>query len=493
MLGVAHILEGTVRRAGDRVRVNVQLIDARTDAHTWADTFDRELVDLFALQSELAERITVALQANLSPTEKASLRIHSTANLEAYENYLRARDLFRWSGAGDPRENGEKALRFLERAIALDPQFALAHTLSSRWHAELFWFGFDRSAGRLQKAKAAAETALRLQPELGDAHLALAYCHYFGSRDYDRAREKLEVARRATPNDAEIWDALGAIDRRQGRWEESLRHFQKARELDPRNGSVIWNLSETYALVGREADAERAIADGLEVNPQAHFFPLLRTTIPLRMRGDPAPLRAALREIPREFDPGGGVTLLAVRLCLMAREVPEAARLFAASKHERFNDTGLGGIAGTLDGYLPRAWLGGLIAQARGDESVARVEFESALADVRHDLASWPDDPMTVLLEGLVHAALGNKDEAIRRGEEAVALLPIARDAYDGPVVATNLAAIYAHVGENERALDLLTSLRGVPMAATAATLRIEPEWDALRGDPRFQKLLYDA
>ncbi len=157
-LGVAHILEGTVRRAQNRVRVNVQLINAGTDDHIWADTFDRELTDLFALQSELAEKITVALQANLSPQEKASLRIHSTSNLEAYENYLRARDLFRWSGAGDPHENGEKALRYLDRAITLDPQFVRAHTLASRWHAELYWFGFDRSNARLEKAKKAAES-----------------------------------------------------------------------------------------------------------------------------------------------------------------------------------------------------------------------------------------------------------------------------------------------------------------------------------------------
>ncbi len=167
-LGVAHILEGSVRRAGNRVRVNAQLINAATDAHIWADTFDRELNDLFALQSELAERITIALRANLSPQEKAGLKIHPTANLEAYENYLRARDLFRWSGAGDPSENGEKALRSLERAIALDPNFALAYTLASRWHAEMFWFGFDRSSARLEKAKAAADAGVRLRPDASD-------------------------------------------------------------------------------------------------------------------------------------------------------------------------------------------------------------------------------------------------------------------------------------------------------------------------------------
>ncbi|HMJ05510.1 MAG TPA: tetratricopeptide repeat protein, partial [Chthoniobacterales bacterium] len=490
-LGVAHILEGTVRRAGNRVRLNVQLINAATDAHIWADTFDRELTDLFALQSELAEQITVALRANLSPQEKANLKIHSTSNLEAYENFLRARDLFRWSGAGDPRENGERALRYLERALVLDPQFALAHTLASRWHAELFWFGLDRSCARLEKAREAAEAALRLRPEGGDGHLALAYYHYFGFRDYERAREELEAARRATPNDAEIWDAFGAIDRRQGRWADCIQHLEKARGLDPRNTSGIWNVAETYALLGRLPEAERAIAQGLEVNPEAHFFSLLRGTIALRNTGEKEPLRAALREVPREFDPGGGVTLVALRLSLMEDDHAEAARLLAASPLERYNDPGLGTLAGSLDGYsFPRAWLEGCIARARGDEESARKAFGAALEDVEHDLGCCADDAKAILMQAFVYAALGQKEEALRYGEEAVAILPISRDAYDGPVLATNLAAIYVQLGEMDRALTLLHSLRGLPMAATPGTLRVEREWDPIRAHPRFQELL---
>ncbi|HEV3408738.1 MAG TPA: tetratricopeptide repeat protein, partial [Chthoniobacterales bacterium] len=487
-LGVAHILEGSVRRVGNRLRVNAQLINAGTDAHIWAETFDREVTDLFALQSELAERITLALRANLSPQEKASLKLHSTGSLEAYENFLRARDLFRWSGAGDPRENGERALRYLERAISLDPQFALAHALASRWHGELFWFGYDKSAARLEQMKQAAEAALRLQPELGDAQMALAYYHYFGFRDYERAREKLEVARRATPNDAEIYDALGAISRRQGKWEEALANFEKALELDPRNPSVIWNLAETCALLGRAEEAERTIGHGLEVNPDAHLFPLLRGTMALRARGETAPLRAELRKIPREFDPGGGVSLVAVRLALMERDAAEARRLLSSTPHERFNDNGLGGIAGMLDGYsFPRAWLEGLIAHARGEEHDARRHFEEAREDVQEDLDCCPEDPKAVMVRGLIHAALGQRPEAVSDGEEAVRMLPIKRDAYDGPVLATNLAAIYAQVGEKARALDLLESLRRVPMAATAGTLRVEPEWDGLRDETRFR------
>lgn len=490
-LGVAHILEGTVRRAGNRVRVNVQLINARTDGHVWADTFDRELLDLFALQSELAERITVALRANLSPQEKASLRIHSTADLEAYENYLRARDLFRWSGAGDPRENGEKALRFLERAVARDPEFALAYCQISRWHTELYWFGYDRKTARLDEGKKAAETALRLQPDLGDAHLALAYYHYFGFRDYERAQAELEIAGRTTPNDAEVWDAAAAIDRRRGRWPESLAHFRKARELDPRNVSVLWNLSETYALLGHFAEAEQTIAEGLEVNPNAHFFSLERATIELRHTGSTAPMQAALRKIPREFDPGGGVTLTALRLSLMDRDYAAGARLLAASPHERYNDTGLGGTAGTLDGYsFPRSWYEGLIARGMGQKDEARRAFEATRREVEADLGCCADDAKAVAVLGLVHAALGQKEEAIREGKQAAAMLPVSLDAYDGPIIATNLAVIYAQVGEIDLAISQLEKLRGLPMGPTPGTLRIEPEWDPLRGDPRFEKFV---
>ena len=227
------------------------------------------------------------------------------------------------------------------------------------------------------------------------------------------------------------------------------------------------------------------------MNPEAHFFSLLRGTLALRGRGDKEPLRAALRQTPNEFNPGGGVTLVAFRLSMMENDHEEAARVLAASPHDRYSDPGLGAIAGTLDGYsFPHAWFEGLIARARGDEESARRAFREALEDVEHDLDCCSDDAKAILARAFAHAALGEKEEALSDADEAIAMLPVSRDAYDGPVMATNVAAIYAQVGEKERALDLLASLRGVPMAATPATLRIEREWDSLRGDPRFEALL---
>jgi serine/threonine-protein kinase len=492
-LGVAYILEGSVRRESNRVRINAQLIDARTDQHVWNDTYDREITDLFELQSELARRISFALRVNLSPREKASLQVHPTADMAAYELFLRARDLFRWSGSGDPRENGEQALRLLDEALGRDAHFALAHCLVSRVHGELYWFGYDRSRARLTRAKIAADNALRLQPDLGDARLALAYYYYFGYRDYELARTEIAIAQQATPNDAEVWDAAGAIDRRQGRWADAVPNFEKARQLDPRNNSVIWNLAETYACLGRYAEAASAFADGFAVNPDAHFFSLARAAIDLKTKGDTAPLRSALREIPKDFDPGGSVTIVALRVSLMDRDYAEGARLLRGSRAEKYNDTGLEGPAAVFDGYtLPKAFYEGLIARGRGEKDDADRGFGAAQQIVEADLAQWRDDAKATALLGVLHALRGNKDEAIRVGRRAAEFLPIAKDAYDGPLIATKLAVIYALVGEGDRAYELLADLMKLPNGPTPGTLRIEPEWDPLRGDPRFEKLAAD-
>ena len=490
-LGVAYILEGTVRREVNRVRINAQLIDARTDLHVWNDTFDREITDLFALQTELARRIAFALRANLSPREKASLQVHPTSDLDAYDLFLRARDLFRWSGSGDPRENGERALHLLRDAVARDPQFALAYCLISRFHAELYWFGYDRSRQRLAQVKVAADTALRLQPDSSDSRLALAYYYYYGYRDYELARTELAIAHEASPNDGEAWDASAAIDRRQGRWDTAIQNFEKARELDPRNASVLWNLAETYAAVCRNEEAARGFALGLEVHPEAHLFAIARAAIALRADGDLKPLETVLREIPRDFDPGGGVTNIAVRLSLMERDYAEAVRRLKSSHYDRYNDIGVGGPAAILDGYtFPRAWYEGLIERGRGDNAAADRAFAAAQAIVESDLVKAPDEPKLVAMTGLVHAYRGRKDEAIASGQQALDMLPISRDAFDGPSLATKLAVIYAQVGETEAAIDLLAKLLKIPNGPTIGSLLIEPEWGPLRGDARFQGLL---
>ena len=490
-LGVAHILEGTVRRVGNRVRLNAQLIDARTDDHIWADSFDREVTDLFAIQSELAERIVRALQANLSPFEQAGLQVPPTTSLEAHDLYVRARDLFHWSGIGDPKENGEKALPLIKQAVARDPQFALAYCLESRVHAELYWFGYDKSPERLAMAKGAAHTALRIRPEMGEAHLALAFYHYYAFRDYESAVQELTLAQRTLPNDAQVAGALGMIDRRRGRWEESILHSERARQLDPRNTSTLWNLFETYTFLRRYAEADRVISDALEVFPDAHLLSLARADLALREQGDPTKLRIALQRVPAGFDPGGAVTTIAIRVALMEHDYDEAARWLSASPQIKFNDVGLAGLAGALDDYtVPRSWYKGLIARGRSLTNEATRAFEEARTAVLADLAQSPNDPKILAMLGLIHAMLGRADEAISAGQRAVELLPISDDALDGPLLAVNLGVIYARLGERELALAKLEEIVRLPGGPTPGTLRIEPEWDSLRDDPRFQRFL---
>ncbi|MGI8431778.1 MAG: FlgO family outer membrane protein, partial [Chthoniobacterales bacterium] len=490
-LGVAYILEGTVRRVGNRVRVNAQLINAPTDRYVWAESFDRELTDLFGIQSELAERIVKALEANLSPREKAGLLRQPTTSLEAYDLYVRARDLFHWSGSGDAHENAEKALPLIDQALARDPQFALAYCLASRIHSELFGFGYDKSRERLAKAKGLVETALRLCPELAEAHLALAFYHYYESRDFAATIRELTLAQGRLPNDAEVASTLGMIDRRRGRWDESILHFERARQLDPRNVLCYWNLAETLAMLGRYQDADRVFAEAVAISPGSHLVPLARADLSLREKGETAPLREALRHIPREFDPGGAVTAIAVRLALMEHEYDEAEKRLRSCALPKFNDVGLCGFAGALDEYtVPREWYAGLIALGRGQEGGATRAFGEARTVVLSDLAGRPEAPKSLLMLGLLEAMLGRAEEASAAGRRGVTLLPLSADALDGPLLAANLAVIYAQLGEKDLALDELERIVRLPGGPTPGTLRIEPEWNSLRNDLRFQDLL---
>lgn len=237
-------------------------------------------------------------------------------------------------------------------------------------------------------------------------------------------------------------------------------------------------------------DAAGAFADGLAVHPEAHLFSLAQAAIELKTRGNTGPLRAALRKIPGDFDPGGAVTTVALRLSLIEGDYAEGARLLKASRYEKFNDIGVGGSAGVFDGCaLPKAWYEGLIARGRGEFDAAERAFAAAQRIVEADLTQWRDDAKTMVMLGVLQAMRGQKDEAVRSGLRAVELLPISKDAYDGPLMATKLAVIYAQVGEVDRAIELLADLVKLPNGPTAGTLRVEPEWEPLRGDPRFEKL----
>ena len=489
-LGVAHILEGTARRAGNRIRVNAQLIDARSDDHLWGETFDREITDLLTLQSELAQRITEALRANLSAREKTNLQSHPTQDILAYELFLRARELFHWAGSGYSPDKGAHALRLIEEAVERDPTFALAYALKSRLHSEVYWFGYDKSRAHLEKANTAAETALKLQPDLGEAHLAKAFYYYYGFRRYDTARAHVTAALRAIPSNADVLIAAAAIARREGKWQEALSNTEQARDRDPRSLLVLWELFVNYLAVHEYTKAEGAVSEALSISPTAPFFILAPGAIALFRDGVTAPLRSLLGKIPRNFDPGGAISTISLRLSLMERDLPEAERVLAACVHEKLEEEGLSGVAGALDGYIvPKSWYAGLIVQARGDASAARAAFERAKQAVEDDLAHCSEDAKSLVMLAMIHAELGEKKNAFNASARAGELLPISRDSFDGPILATTLAAVSVKLGEKDSAIQQLESLVGVPNGPTPGILRVEPAWDSLRDDPRFKKL----
>ena len=481
-LGVAHLLEGSVQRSRNRVKVMAQLIDARTDTHLWAEQYDREIADVFAIQSEIAQAIATQLHAKLSPTEKAAIQ-RSTRDIEAFDLYLRAKELLKtFHDTPNWKETLLRAVRLLDEAITRDPNFALAYCWITTAHDALYWYGLDRTPARLAQAQATAQKARALAPDLGEAHLAQALVYYHGSRDYARALEELALARRTLPNSAEVYSLGGAIARRQGRWEEAVANLKKAVELDPRNPKSVNNLSDVYDLLRRYEDELAVFDRAAAANPSTRdYCQLLRAQVELE-RGDPKAARAFLNSLPAGYDPDGQTTWTRIHLALYENNPDSAAKILAASKKEQL----IGG-AGRI---VPASFFEGLIARARGDVAKAAEAFTLARAKVEAGLAEQPDDALLLATLGLIDAGLGRKEEALREGRRAVELRPIADDAVDGATVISSLALIYAWVGDVDAAIERLAFLAKTPGGPHYGQLKYDPAWDALRGDPRFTQIV---
>src|SRR6266496_1989953 len=334
-LGVAHLLEGSVRRENDKIRITAQLIDARNDKHLWAEHYDRDLADVFAIQSEVAENIVAQLKANISPSEKAAINVQPTRDLEAFDIYLQAKQLINtFHDTPDWKETLLKALRLLDEAISRDGNFALAYCWATRAHIALYWFNLDHTPARLAQAKANAEKALVLAPDLGDAHLAQALVYYQGNRDYAYAREELAIARRVLPNSAEVYSVTSWIDRRQGQWEEAVKNQEKAAELDPRNSKILNALTVLYDVL-RKYDQEEAVFDrAIAANPSSTaYFQLLRAEIELQ-KGNRETARKLLDGLPSGYDPDGAATSTRIDLALYQRDPASAEKILAESKLE---------------------------------------------------------------------------------------------------------------------------------------------------------------
>jgi TolB-like protein/Tfp pilus assembly protein PilF len=483
-LSVAHLLEGSVQRTGGKVRVNAQLIDARTDAHLWAQTYDRDLADVFAIQSEIAKTIADQLQAKLSPSEKAAIEKPPTADLVAYDLYVRAKALREAISFNATRtqENLLQAAHLLEQAIARDPTFFLAYCRLAEAHDLIYFVGTDHTPARLALANRAIQTALRLRPNSGEAHLAVAEHLYRGYRDHDGALAELTLARRALPNEPLVFELTGFITRRQGRWEESTTNLKRALELDPRNLFFLQQLSFTYELQRRYRDLAAVLDQALKLVPSDPETRVARASIDLAERADTRPLHATIEAVIAE-DPNAARTIAErwfyVAMC--ERDNLGVSRALAVVPPE--------GISGGST-WLPRAYFEGVAARARGDATVASAAFTAARAEVEKTTREQPDYAQGLAALGLIDAGLGRKDDAIQEGRRAVELVPVSKDVIDGSDLILNLALIYAWTSEKDLALEQLAEAAQLPSNLNYGWLRLHPDWDLLRGDPRFEKIV---
>jgi TolB-like protein/class 3 adenylate cyclase/Tfp pilus assembly protein PilF len=481
-LGVAHVLGGSVQRTGGRVRVSAQLIDARTDTQLWAERYDRDVADVFAIESELAGKIVAQLKSKLSPQEKAAIEERPTADLAAYDLYTHAKSLIDNALLSEMNKYLFEAVRLLDEAVKRDPSFFLAYYELAGAHDLIYQSGFDHTPARLALADAAIQSLRRLHPDAGETNLALARHLYWGYLDYDRARQELTAAQQALPNNALAFLLAAYIDRRQGRWEESTRNFEHASGLDPRNVVILQQLSLNYENLRHYADMAAILDRALTRAPKDVALRVQRGAVALSWHADPKPLHATIQAILAENP--NAVALLAgewLRLALYERDPAAAQRALAAMPPDGCYDAAI---------PFPNAWCEGLADRMRGDQPATRAAFTNARNELEKILHDEPDYALALSALGVVDAALGNKEDAIREGRRAVELMPVSKNSIEGPLLIQYLALIYAWTGEKDRAFKRLDEASKLPSYLSYGQLRLHPIWDPLRGDPRFDKIV---
>jgi TolB-like protein/class 3 adenylate cyclase/Tfp pilus assembly protein PilF len=480
-LGVGAILEGSVRRSGNEVRVNVQLIDTTNDEHIWAENYDRDLTNVFAIQSDLALRIASTLHSQLSPAERARLQQRPTENPEAYLTYLEAQDAMTKARS---LADLEHIAQLYEKAITLDPSFALGLAQLSYISGTIYQA--NGSIAALEKAKAAAGEALRLQPRLPEAHLALGYVYYRGDADYDRALRELAIAKNGLPNDPEVLLVIGSIERRQGKWRESTADLEKAASVNPKDPFLWTNVGTNYQALRNFPSAAQAYDRGIQVDPEFFANQYLRARLDIDWKADLRSLQSLYQRVPALPDPDGQIAYGEFELKLLQGKYREALQHLEASPRDSFAQWHAG-IP------LPKTYLAGEACRLMNDSANARAFYEQARAAVEKGLASKGDDASRHALLGEIYAGLGLNQKAISEGERAAQLLPESKDAFEGPLVTLRLAKICALAGDPDRAVSLLEHSLSSPAGITSSALKIDPAWDILRSNSRFQALLSTA
>ena len=487
-LGVTRVVEGSVQRAGNKIRVNAQLIDARNDAHLWAQTYDRDLADVFAIQSEIAKAIADQLQAKLSPGEKKAMEQPPTTDLAAFDLYSRAKTLLlttRFSATDEP--DLRKAIELLDEAVRRDPSFFDAYCQLAYAHEQIYAvFGSDHTPARLALAEAALQAATRLQPDAAETHLARAQYLYNGLRDYAGALAESESARRALPNDPRLFELIGYIQRRRGQQEEGLRNLQRAVELDPRNIFTLQQIALSYQFLGRYAEAIAAFDRALSIVPDNMETRATREEFYLCWKADTRPLH---KTIDSTLAQGvGAITSVADLwfICALAERDPAAAERALVALGD--NPCWKGVI------ILSPSFGEGLVARMTKDEAKARTAFEAARTQQEKIVQAQPAYGPALCVLAMIDAALGHKELALEEGRRAIALTPVEKDINNGSRVLQYFAITAAWAGENDLALQQLETGLRAPTTATLilsyGALKLFPFWDPLRGDPRFEKIV---
>jgi len=480
--GVRSLVEGSVQVMGNRLRVNVQLIDAATGAHKWAERYDRTLDDAFAIQSDVAQQIVAVVGAALSNTEQQGLATAPTENAEAYRLYLQGREYY--NRLGYLQQNYEVAQKLYERALALDPGFALAHAALSKVHGRMYWFHHDPSPTRAALQREEAEIALRLAPDLPQAHDAMGMAHLLGHRDYRRALGEYAIALEKLPNDAEIWAHIGYAHRRLGNWNKAIAAFEKATQLDPRAADLFWDLGGgTYWVMHRYAEAVRACDRAFSLAPDYYAATIQKGWTYVCWQGQLDTLRAALSRLPRDADLGDieTRTLPHVDLLYWERQADSLLQVLLMTRVTVFEGQSF---------FLPSSLYAAWAHQLRGDCLAARAAFSSALVLLDSALRELPDDFRVHAARGLALAGLGQRDEALREARWLQQSEVYREDAYGGPELAETRAQILAQSGEASAAMDEIERLLAGPSWLSVHTLRLDPDWDPIREHPRFKALL---
>ncbi|PYK72150.1 MAG: hypothetical protein DME44_05370 [Verrucomicrobia bacterium] len=480
-LGVSNILEGSVRRSGNKVRVNVQLIDANSDEHIWASDYDRDVTDVFAIQTDLAQKITDALQAKLSSAEKSRIERKPTENGEAYLAFVQAHNL---QDAVEDLEKLKQSEQLYARAIQLDPMFALAIARYSQLESWIV-HTFERTVERREKARTLAQQALQLQPDLPEAHLAMGFSLYYGDNNFEAALKEFEIAQRDLPNEAEGYLALGAIQRRLGKWPESTANLEKAASLNPKDSWVLQNLALSYQTLRDFDAANKTIDRALKVNPDNLGLWEVKSKLAIAEKGDLSVAERAfqsvislpMNDLEKLRVAGGRADVF-----LLERKYQEGLR-----EAESLSDGLLAGVPAAL---CAKYYLVGFARRALHDEAGAQAALLKAKDLLEAQLKQSPDSPDLRIQLAKVLAYLGEKDAALNEARRAAQILPESKDAFGGPEITAGVAEVCSIVGENGRAIELLDGLLGRPSPLTVPLLKLSPAWDPLRSDPRFQALL---